>query len=92
MKLKLLFLSCLLLAFMSVAMAQENQDDSLPARISKVNVHAEVVDSVRIAQIHWRISSDDGNGNDNIKEYVILRGAGIKGPFEERGRVPAGRD
>ncbi|MCP4705470.1 MAG: hypothetical protein GY865_12785 [candidate division Zixibacteria bacterium] len=100
MKLKLLFLSCLLFIFVCpTAFAQdeavatdsmETAETIAPAPISNLNAFDMDNDHGHAIELHWEISVDDGAGQNNVFGYSILRSESPDGPFEEYGVVPLG--
>ena len=62
---------------------------SQPASPTQVGAVDTPNDGGRSITVRWKLSADDGNGDNNVIGYNILRGTSLDGVFYLRGRVLA---
>jgi hypothetical protein len=99
MKLKLVILSLLLLFCASFIYAQDETTEiedpivdssALPASITNLIASDTDNDHGHAITLTWDMSSDDGQGLNNVFTYDIYRSESNEGPFEMVGQVSAG--
>ena len=99
MKLKLVILSLLLLFCASVIYAQDETTEieipivdssAIPASVTNLTAYDTENDHGHSITLAWVISSDDGDGLNNVMTYDVYRAESADGPFEMVKQVSAG--
>jgi hypothetical protein len=99
MKLKLVILSLLLLFCASVTFAQDEtaeieipivDSSAIPASVTNLTAYDTKNDHGHSITLAWDMSSDDGDGLNNVMTYDVYRAESADGPYEMVKQVSAG--
>jgi hypothetical protein len=99
MKLKLVILSLLLLFCASVIYAQDEATETeipivdssaIPASVTNLTAYDTKNDHGHSITLAWDMSSDDGDGLNNVLTYDVYRAESADGPYEMIKQVSAG--